>query len=86
MGIQYTKKKIAAKTEFIFLSDVVDEAKEKFDGWNLLVQLRLYQSLQTKIYRQKRDENIKNKTAVKLKLALLLINAIDDAYSKEGKN
>jgi len=86
MGKQYLKKKIIPKSEFILLSDIVSEAKEKFESWNLRTQLYSYVNLQSKIYKTASEIKTKNKVEVKHKLALLLINAIDYANSKEARN
>ncbi|HBO60816.1 TPA: hypothetical protein DD449_03980 [Candidatus Berkelbacteria bacterium] len=86
MGKQYLKKKIIPKTDFILLSEIVSEAKEKFEGWNLSTQLYSYLNLQTKIHNATKEAAARNKVKAKHTLALLLINAIDYAHSKEARN
>lgn len=86
MGKQHLKKKIVPKTDFILLSDIVSEAKEKFDGWNLRTQLYNYLHLQSNIYRSSKVVKDKNKIEVKHKLASLLLNGIDTVFSPEARN
>jgi len=89
MGKQHLKKKIIPKTDFILLSEVVSEAKEKFEGYNLQTQLNQYLYLQGNIYnsaKASKSENICNICVAKHGLAGLLLNAIDNAFSKEARN
>lgn len=86
MGKKSINEKIIPKNEFILLSEVLREAKEKFEGWNLRSQLYSYVNLQSKIYKAASDVRTKNKVEVKHKLALMLINGIDYVYSKEARN
>ena len=86
MGKKSINEKIIPKRNLILLSDVVREAKEKFESWNLRTQLYSYCNLQTKIYNATKDVAARNKVKVKHTLALMLINAIDYAHSKEARN
>ena len=83
MGKKSINEKIIPKRNLILLSEVIKEAKEKYPGYNLATQLEQYQYLQGKIFHA---GSAKQVAAVKHKLASLLSNAIDYAYSKEARN
>jgi len=85
MGSKSVKKVIPQK-EFILLSEVVSEAKEKFEGYNLRTQLNQYLMLQGKIFRVTSYVKKKNKIEVKHKLAALLLNGIETLMQPEARN
>jgi len=86
MGKQYLKKKIIPKTDFILLSDIVAEAKEKFEGYNLRTQLNQYLYLQGKISRAANTPAKLQTAFVKHKLAALLLNGIETLLQPEARN
>ncbi len=66
--------------------DIIKEARDKYPGLNLFVTLVLYNNLQATIYKNSTCITQRKTLSEKIKLAYLLISALDNFTKPEGRN